>query len=509
MRKIEAKALAEFLTIRPRGFALFDIREAGEAEAGHIPDATSLPRRLIEFRIGELISARRTPLVVYDALDGRAELAAATLAGLGYADVAILEGGLAAWLEAGFPVTTGVNVPSKRFGEHVLEKDSVPSISVDALEALRLSGVPFVQWDVRTPAEHLRATIPGSRSMPGLEILRDAEAMARDGATVVVHCAGRTRSIIATRTLTLLGVRAVALENGTMGWRLSGRSLEAGSASIEGGAARADRAFALAREAGIARRDPLAVKAALDRRGSRNLVVIDVRTVREHRAGRIAGSVSHPGGQLLQCTDEVLAVEKASVILVDEDDGRAAIASYWLGRMGYSDVAFLEGGIPAWRKAGFPLADGPAKADPERVAALRGTVPSASPETLAGSQVPLLDVGTSRAWRAGHVPGALWSPRGWLEARIGDLLPVGARVIVTEAEEGQAILGASALRGLGYDAAWLEGGNPGWAAQCGPLATGAMLPLRLPPDVVDPPYAKGEAGMRRYLEWEIALAGRS
>ena len=509
MRRIGARPLADSLTVRPRGFALLDIREAGEAELGHIPDATILSRRLIEFRIEELVSARGTPLVVYDGGDGRAERAAATLERLGYTDVAMLEGGIAAWAEAGFPLATGVNVPSKRFGEQVLEEDGVASISADALDAMRRSGAPFVQWDVRTQAEFLRATLPGSRSLQGLEIVRHAEAMARDGATVVVHCAGRTRSIVAARTLTLLGVKAVAFENGTMGWRLSGRSLEGGAEIVRSGTSGVDQAFALAREAGARIREPHAVKAALDERRARNIVVVDVRTDEEHRAGRVPGSVCGPGGQLLQCTDEVLAVPAASIVLVDDGDGRAAMAAYWLRRMGYPDVALMNGGMPAWRRAGLPVLAGPARDRPDHVTALRGAVPSVPPEALANASALLLDVGTSRAWKAGHVPGALWLPRGWLEARIGDLAPPGAAVIVTAADDDQAILAAAALGTLGYDAAWLEGGNAGWAARHGPLATGSSLPLSLPPDVVDPPYAKGEAGMRRYLEWEIALTGGS
>lgn len=508
MRRIGAEALAARLARRPRGFALLDIREAGEAEEGHVPDATFLPRRVIEFRIDELVSARTTPIVVYDGGDGRAECAAATLARLGYAGVSVLGGGIGAWVAAGFRLATGVNVPSKRFGEHVLEEDHVASISPDALDDLGRSGVPFAQWDVRTPAEHARATLPGSLSLPGVDIIRHAEAAARDDALVVVHCAGRTRSIIAARTLTLLGVaRAVALENGTMGWRLAGRSLEAGRERVRGGQGRGERAVALARESGVASVAASELRAALAARGERNVVVVDIRGTEEYGSSRIPGSVSRPGGQLLQATDEVLAVEAARVILVDDGDGRAAITGYWLRRMGYPDVAWLEGGVEAWREAGWRLVSGSADARPGLVESVRADLPSVRAESLAGVDPLILDVGTSRAFKTGHVAGAAWLPRGWLEAKAAEILPAGATIVVTEADEDQAILAAATLRDLGYDAAWLEGGHAGWTRAGLPLERAVSLPLDLPPDVVDPPYARGEAGMRRYLEWEIALTG--
>ena len=124
---IDVDALAELMARRPRSLAVFDVREAGEAEQGHLPYATVLPRRLIELRIAELVPSATQDIVVYDegAPDARAALAAATLAEFGYRAVRILAGGLGAWKVAGRPVATGVNVPSKRFGEEILEPDGV------------------------------------------------------------------------------------------------------------------------------------------------------------------------------------------------------------------------------------------------------------------------------------------------------------------------------------------------------------------------------------------------
>src|SRR2546427_9454171 len=93
--------------------AVLDLRERAAYERGHIFRTTSLPRRLLEFRLPVLVTAAATPIVLVDD-DGRlAALAAPTLAALGYRDVRTLAGGLAAWRAAGLPTGPGSTVPSK------------------------------------------------------------------------------------------------------------------------------------------------------------------------------------------------------------------------------------------------------------------------------------------------------------------------------------------------------------------------------------------------------------
>ena len=53
--------------------------------------------------------------MVCDDGEGLAERAAARLIEGGYIDVSVLEGGVKAWEAAGFPVYSGVHVPSKAF----------------------------------------------------------------------------------------------------------------------------------------------------------------------------------------------------------------------------------------------------------------------------------------------------------------------------------------------------------------------------------------------------------
>src|SRR5215218_9554885 len=133
MKLVQAKQLLEWRSTPNRAHVLFDVREAGEIHGGHIPGATALPRRMIELRIGELVMATNTPIVVYDEGGPRAELAAQTLERLGYRDVAILEGGTPAWTAEGSKLVEGRNVPSKLFAEQMFVEKAVPQITAETL----------------------------------------------------------------------------------------------------------------------------------------------------------------------------------------------------------------------------------------------------------------------------------------------------------------------------------------------------------------------------------------
>lgn len=96
------------------GTTVVDVRESEEVAAtGTIPSAVCVPRGVLEFR-ADPTSPTHDPLldpgartIVYCASGGRSALAAGTLLDLGYEHVAHLDGGIAAWVEAGFELLGG------------------------------------------------------------------------------------------------------------------------------------------------------------------------------------------------------------------------------------------------------------------------------------------------------------------------------------------------------------------------------------------------------------------
>ena len=92
------------------GAVIVDVREPEEWQHGHINGSVPAPRGLLEFfadpaspRHKQALDPGRRVIVVC-ASGARASLAALTLKTMGYGDVAILDGGLKGWTEAGLPL---------------------------------------------------------------------------------------------------------------------------------------------------------------------------------------------------------------------------------------------------------------------------------------------------------------------------------------------------------------------------------------------------------------------
>jgi rhodanese-related sulfurtransferase len=85
-------------------FYLIDVRERDEFQQGSIVHAISLSKGIIERDIEKYIPDFEVEIVVYCSGGFRSCLAADNLQKMGYSQVTSLQGGLRAWLEAGYPL---------------------------------------------------------------------------------------------------------------------------------------------------------------------------------------------------------------------------------------------------------------------------------------------------------------------------------------------------------------------------------------------------------------------
>jgi rhodanese-related sulfurtransferase len=338
--------------------ALLDVRHEAAYATGHPLFAANMAAERIALEAGTRLPRKNVPIVVYDAGDGLVSSAADRLVALGYTNVRQLDGGLQAWQMAGFELFQDVNSYAKAFGELVESRRHTPSLSADEVAALIASKANIAVLDVRRFDEYATMNIPGSVSVPGAElVLRAGHAAPDPETTIIVNCAGRTRSIIGTQSLINAGVvnKVLALRNGTIGWTLAKQNLEHG-ADRRGGIGLFEGAETNAREvayrAGVRHLSPEEAM-ALQAQTHRTLYRFDVRASEEYAAGHIAGFRHYPGGQLVQEIDMAAPVRGARILLTDRLGVRADMTASWLAQMGW-ETYVLDGGYDHQLEAGRP-----------------------------------------------------------------------------------------------------------------------------------------------------------
>ncbi len=515
-REISAHDLKSLIQSR-REHAIVDIREQEIYFDSHLLWASNLPLSQLEILTSALLPRRTVPIIVYDSGPHGSEFAARKaqdrLQDLGYTDVSVLSGGTAAWKDAGFELFSGLNVPSKTFGEFLLQQRKPPEILAEDLNARLQCKENLLVLDSRPMDEYHAMSIPTAIDVPGAELVYRVFEIAPDPQTdIVVNCAGRTRSIVGAMSLINARIpnRVMLLKDGTMGWHLAGLELDHGKSRVAPEPAPDSFQRASFSAGRVAERFDVPF---IDRTtvmqwqqdDSRTLYLFDVRTPQEFEQGHLPGSRHAPGGQLVQTTDEFVAVHNARIVLIDDRNVRAVMTASWLLQMGHRNVyvldnpfhgAELDTGVEQQVVLGYE------ECETVEPGELRAALQSGEPMLL-------IDVSSSRDFRAGHIPQANWCIRQRLEAALALRQPIGLAVLTSD-DGVLAHLAAVDMKKIfqGQIVRVLNGGNEAWRDAGYPLTDGIDQRLTEVDDIWERPYDNAlgqEQRMKNYLQWEVQL----
>jgi rhodanese-related sulfurtransferase len=504
MKHIDPKTLHGWIS-DGQELAVIDAREDGEFGADHLFWSVPFGMAHRETRAATLLPRKTVRICVTDDGGERAPDLARWLETTGYTNVATLTGGTKGWKDAGFVSFSGMNVPSKAFGEWVEHHYGTESVDPPELKQWIDSGRKMIVLDSRTQEEFTRMSIPTGIPMPGAELAYRIGDLAPDPDTlVVVNCAGRTRSIMGAESLRRAGIpnKVVALRNGTMGWELAGLQCDHGRPErfVPGtprtAALALERASAFARQSGVREISPEQL-AGFEADSARTLYVLDARDPIEYRAGHRKGSLSAPGGQLVQGTDNWVAVRGARIVVVDDTGVRARMSAAWLRQMGHADVFVADNALGSETGTGLPD--------------LAPAVPTIDAGTVAKREAGtvIIDLARSIDFRAGHIQHAIWGVRGRLAPVVGKLASA-RRIVLTSPDGVMARFAHAEVQALTKaEVVVLDGGTAGWRAAGHPVVADRTNP---PDDACIDFYLRAydrnsgvEEAMNAYLTWEIDL----
>ena len=179
------------------------------------------------------------------------------------------------------------------------------------------------------------------------------------------------------------------------------------------------------------------------------VVVLDVRHGRKFGAGHIPNSYGIRVDAPLTTWAGWLIPFGSRIILVAESTDQTVAATRGLIRIGYDELAgYLDGGIDAWARAGYPVE----------------TIPSMDVKELRErfNEVTLVDVRQLSEWNAGHIPGAIHLEAG--RTAWDDLpFPHDRPLAIQCASGNRSMSVSSVLRRRGYhNVIQVEGGINKW-----------------------------------------------
>jgi len=502
IQSVDAKTLKQWLHGKNE-IALFDVREHGQYGESHLFLATSVPYSRLEYDVARLAPRKSVRLVVYDN-DGAgvSVKAAQALIQQGYRDIYLLSGGSQAWHKAGFNLFSGVNLPSKTFGELVEHQCHTPRVSAHDLMKMMVDKEDLIILDGRPQSEFKKMSIPGAQCCPNGELAYRIKSLVENQETkIVINCAGRTRSIIGAQTLINLGIKnpIFALENGTQGWYLNDYVLDHGKVA-QYSLPKVDDEMLDACKILVKKFD---IPIISDEQfllwkndESRSLYLLDVRTSEEYLQNGLPGAQHAPGGQLIQAMDQFVGVRNARIVLYDSDGVRAITVASWLKQMG-QEVAVLREGVKS--TVSLPSI---------QIDHLLGLVPIRISDLLQIDQpntVTILDIRGSMQYRKAHLPNAIWAIRPRLQEIIHD----AKKTILILSDDPALTYGVLLeLARFDLDLKVYELEASGFPKEIETISTQTM-----PPDsdcidflfFVHDRHDGNKDAARRYLEWETGL----
>ena len=189
----------------------------------------------------------------------------------------------------------------------------------------------------------------------------------------------------------------------------------------------------------------------------KELAFIDVREIMPFGSGHALLAFNLPLSELELAVGDVIPRRDTRMVIMDGGDGSADTAAARLETLGYSNVAVMEGGAPAWKAAGetlFPEIEVPAKGF-GAFARTNGEPNFISPKELDAALKSdedwiVLDSRPNREYRWGNIPGSTNVPGADLVRSFDDLVPDPDTKVVINCMSGtRGILGGLSLVAAG------------------------------------------------------------
>jgi len=202
--------------------AFLDVRERKEYVQGFAFGSINCPLSKLKKDIKDLVPDLNTNIIFIGIK--HIQPFKKILTSLKYKNTFVIKGDYKSWKKNKYPFWAGEYTSSKAFGEWIEVTSSVKNLYPKELHAIHQKKHNFLQIDARPKKEYEKFTLPHSVQCSGGELpcfINNQSNLKKD---YIVHCAGRTRSIVAYQTLKDFNFKnkKYVLNGGTQNWVLNG-----------------------------------------------------------------------------------------------------------------------------------------------------------------------------------------------------------------------------------------------------------------------------------------------
>ena len=225
MQSLEIKRVLNLLKNNTKNISFLDIRERKEYVHGFAFGSVNCPFSKFKYLIKELVPDVNTTLILIGIKNiYQKDKIQKILKKLKYDRSFILKGDYKIWKKQKFPLWAGEYTFSKAFGEWIEITSNIKNLYAKELYKIHKKNHNYLQIDARPKKEFEKFSLPQSVQCSGGELpcfINNKENLRKN---FIVHCAGRTRSIIAYQTLKDFNFKnkKYVLNGGTQNWVLNG-----------------------------------------------------------------------------------------------------------------------------------------------------------------------------------------------------------------------------------------------------------------------------------------------
>ena len=337
MQYLEIEQAIKLLKNNKKNISFLDIRERKQYVHGFAFGSVNCPLSKFKYLIKELVPDLNTNLILIGAKNNnQTNQIQKILTKFRYCKSYIIKGDYKNWKKHKFPLWAGEYTFSKAFGEWIEITSNIKNIYAKELNKIHKKNHNYLQIDARPKKEFEKFSLPQSVQCSGGELpcfINNKENLKKN---YIVHCAGRTRSIIAYQTLKDFNFKnkKYVLNGGTQNWVLNGF----------------DRKFknqSKIKSTKINYKDDLKLANSIAKKfkiPSTQIMNKETNCYNFQINSEIKNFKKIPGWKqvnatmLIQSTDKFISSTNTEVLIFSNIPSSAVFAVIWLRRMGYQAV---------------------------------------------------------------------------------------------------------------------------------------------------------------------------